>query len=315
MREEHEFGVFRHPIRVVSERTGLTQELLRAWERRYRVVEPGRGAGGERLYSDADVERLRLLRRATQGGRSIGQVASLTTAEVARLVAEDEEARRPREAPDPVVAASVLEDETETALALCIALDSQGLEVNLRRSLHLHGMPVFLESIAAPLLRQLGDLWHTGRLKPAQEHLGTATVERVVIAAMAGIPAVPGAPRIVLSTLPGERHGVGVLLAAGLAVAEGWQVTYLGPDLPPAEIARTAEQVGAAAVGISVIFLVDAERTARELRVLRSALPAEVQLLVGGGGAAALAAEAPVPDAHFVASIPAMRRALREATG
>lgn len=309
---DDEFGVPRHPIRVVAERTGLTQELLRAWERRYGVVAPGRGAAGERLYSDADVERLRLLQRATEGGRSIGQVASLAPEEVARLVMEDEAARHPRRPEREPVPPAALDRERNDALALCIAMDAYGLEVRLRRALHLHGLPTFLESIAAPLLRELGDLWHAGRLKPAQEHLGTATVERVVISATAAVPPVQDAPRIVLSTLPGERHAVGVLLAAALAVAEGWQVTQLGPDLPPGEIARTAEQVGAAAVGVSVIFLVELERTARDLRALRAALPAGVRLLVGGSGSAALAEEGSVPDALYVRSVSGMRDALRD---
>lgn len=84
-----------HPIRVVEQRTGLTAATLRAWERRYGVVEPTRSDGGHRLYSDDDVYRLRALVRAVEGGRSIGQVAALTTDEVERLIQEDREERLP----------------------------------------------------------------------------------------------------------------------------------------------------------------------------------------------------------------------------
>src|SRR5687768_12427129 len=82
----------RHPIGVVADRTGLSPDVLRVWERRYGVVEPQRSAGGQRLYSDADVERLVLLHRATRGGHGISHVASLSRAKLEDLVGEIEAA-------------------------------------------------------------------------------------------------------------------------------------------------------------------------------------------------------------------------------
>src|SRR5512141_668232 len=75
----------RYPVRLVALRTGLTPHVLRAWERRYGVVSPGRTEGGQRLYSELDIERLRLLRRLTDGGHAIRRIASLPLAELARL--------------------------------------------------------------------------------------------------------------------------------------------------------------------------------------------------------------------------------------
>src|SRR5918997_5056654 len=94
MQRRSEPDIARHPIGVVAERTGLSPDLLRVWERRYQAVEPSRSLDGQRAYSDADVERLRLLRLATLAGRSIRQVARLTSDELARLVREDEAARQ-----------------------------------------------------------------------------------------------------------------------------------------------------------------------------------------------------------------------------
>src|SRR5512145_2591390 len=85
---------YRHPMRVVTRRTGLSADMLRAWERRHEVVTPSRSANGRRLYSDTDIERLGLLYRATLAGRSIGQVAGLSTAQLAALVRKDAEAER-----------------------------------------------------------------------------------------------------------------------------------------------------------------------------------------------------------------------------
>src|SRR6185503_11676275 len=82
----------RHPMRVVTRRTGLSAEILRVWERRYRVVTPARTQTGRRLYSDAEIERLHLLHRATLGGRSIGLVAALPDAALEELLRKDAEA-------------------------------------------------------------------------------------------------------------------------------------------------------------------------------------------------------------------------------
>ena len=78
----------KHPIAIVAERTGLTQDVIRVWERRYGAVDPARGKGGQRLYTDADVERLHLLNRASDAGRSIGQIAKLPPSDLARMVDE-----------------------------------------------------------------------------------------------------------------------------------------------------------------------------------------------------------------------------------
>src|SRR5687767_4013223 len=141
-------NVARHPIGVVAERTGLSPDVLRVWERRYRAVEPSRAADGQRAYSDADVERLRLLRLSTQAGRSIGQVARLATEELTRLVREDEDAARQRvsrlgERAGPAPAT----EDVERALDLARAVDAPGLESFLRRSAAAYGVPVFLDGL------------------------------------------------------------------------------------------------------------------------------------------------------------------------
>src|SRR5690242_7042924 len=157
----------RHPIAVVTERTGLSQDLLRVWERRYGAVIPARGAGGQRLYSDTDIERLTLLSSATRAGRSISHVARLSTADLAALVDEDIAARR--RLPTAVVAVSTARDLVGDAMTLARALDSTSLDDTLRRSVATLGISTFIESVAAPLLRRVGDEWHAGHLTLAQE--------------------------------------------------------------------------------------------------------------------------------------------------
>jgi DNA-binding transcriptional MerR regulator/methylmalonyl-CoA mutase cobalamin-binding subunit len=306
-----EFQVGRHPIGVVAERTGLSPDLLRVWERRYRAVEPSRSADGQRLYSDTDVERLRLLRLATAAGRSIRQVAQLETEELTRLVREDEAARqRVVQWEDRGVPASVGED-VERALELARAVDAPGLESLLRRTAAAFGVPIFLDAVVAPLLRRMGEEWEAGRLAVAQEHLATAIIQRVLEGIIHFLPAPHGAPNLLLATLAGDQHKIGALLAATAAAAEGWRVTYLGPDLPAGEIATAAVAAGARVVGVSIVHLAEPERVLAELQTVRARLPASVPLLAGGAGAVALAPELDGSGIHVVGDLSELRIALR----
>src|SRR6476659_8315920 len=149
----------RHPIGVVAERTGLTPDVLRVWERRYQVVEPKRSPGGQRIYSDADIERLSLLHRATRGGHGISHVAPLSKAKLEDIVRETESSVTG--APAVFIPAGEPDSLVDQAIALTDALDPSGLESLLRRSLSRYGLVTFIDSIAAPFLREVGEQWHS----------------------------------------------------------------------------------------------------------------------------------------------------------
>jgi DNA-binding transcriptional MerR regulator/methylmalonyl-CoA mutase cobalamin-binding subunit len=305
--------ITRHPIGVAAERTGLSPDLLRVWERRYRVVEPSRSLDGQRAYSDADIERLRLLRLATLAGRSIRQVAQLETEELARLVREDEAARREvSRRTERAVLVSTGED-VEHALRLARAVNALGLESFLRRTAAALGVPVFLDGLAVPLLRRMGEEWEAGRLTPAQEHVATAIIQRVLEGVIQFLVAPHDAPNLLLTTPVGEQHKIGSVLAAAAAAAEGWRVTYLGPDLPAGEIAAAALAVEARVVGVSIIYPGQRDRVLAELRTLRSRLSASVTLVAGGAGAIALAPGLRGAGIHVVQDLSEFRAALRAA--
>lgn len=268
----------RHPIGVASERTGLTPDVIRVWERRYGVVEPARDGGGQRLYSDRDVERLRLLRRATEGGRSIGQVVGLEPTALAELVREDEAAREAQREAPPVSTVEELE-------AKAMALDGAGLESSLRRSLLALGLAGFAEEVASPLLRRLGDGWHAGRVTPAQEHLASVTVRRVLESVRDN--RVDG-PVVVVGTFTGDRHETGALMAGAAASLAGWRVVYLGPDLPVDDLVDAAEWTSAGAVCASVVYAPKPDEVVSRFRELRSRLPDRVTVYAGGTGAGPL---------------------------
>lgn len=266
----------RHPIRVVAERTGLTPDVLRAWQKRYGFVKPGRSERGQRLYSDAEVERLRLAALAVQGGRTPANVSRLSTSELQALVEEDE---RQRVVNPPRVHQNERVAEAITAVH---ELDAERLEATLRRSLMLMSVPRFLDEIVSPLFAEVGIRWHSGDISPAHEHMASAVTRRVLDWVIASCDAGDSAPRILVATLPNELHEIGALLVATTAATAGWRITYLGANLPVADIAAAAEQLAANVVAVSAIYSVDVPNLQAELRELRNALSGDVELWIGG---------------------------------
>ena len=272
----------RHPIGVVAERTGLTPDVLRVWERRYQVVEPKRSPGGQRIYSDADIERLSLLYRATRGGHGISRVASLSKTKLEDIVQNIEASAT---GPILFIPAGEPDSLVEQAIVFTEALDPTGLESLLKRGLSRYGLVTFIDAMAAPFLREVGEQWHEGKLNISQEHLATAVLQRVISEAAPLITGVKGSPTIVIATLGGERHANGALMAAATAGSEGWRVIYLGTDLPVSEIAETVNRTNAQAIGISMVFADRISRIEADLRELESMIPKETTLFVGGAGA------------------------------
>jgi DNA-binding transcriptional MerR regulator/methylmalonyl-CoA mutase cobalamin-binding subunit len=276
----------RHPIRVVARRTGLTAATIRAWERRYGAVEPSRSDGGQRLYTDRDLVRLDTLRRLTEAGRSISAVAALSPDEASALLAEDEAAAVTSER--ALAAEASPDDWTGLAYARIRGLDDAGLDRTLRRALAVLGAHRFLNGVAAPLLRRVGAGWHAGDISPAQEHLGSAVVDRILAEIAGHSSANEGSKRLVVATLRGELHALGARLVAAVAALEGWRVSYLGADLPAAEIATAAAALGADIVAVSMVARDSLEAQAQELATLRAELDPEVELLIGGNASSAL---------------------------
>lgn len=280
----------RHAMRLVVARTGLSPHVLRAWERRYAVVSPLRTAGGQRLYSDEDVERLQLLKNAADEGRNIGQLAGLSNEALRALVAADAEQRAPA-APGAAAPSQPPLDSTilNRCLAAVCALETAALESELRRATMTLPVEEFTDAVLAPLLSRIGALWTEGQLGPAQEHAASAVIRRVLDDIIRRCVPAPLAPSIIVGTPAGQRHELGALLAAATASALGWQVVYLGVDLPSAELVRAAELSSARVIALSILYPPDDEDLRAELARLAAALPPGHAIILGGAAAAGYA--------------------------
>jgi methanogenic corrinoid protein MtbC1 len=269
-----------YPLRTVAAMTGLTPDLIRAWEKRYQVVAPIRGARGARLYTAGDVAHLRLLARAVGGGRAIGDVAALRSAELEKLVAQKspdgQQLGSPQTTPsrERFVARILerLERFDHAAVARLLGDAVVGL-----------GDHTFVHEVAAPLVHRVGASWAEGELSIAAEHLLTGTL-RNLLGGLMQRRAEAGRP-VVLATPAGERHEIGLLLVALLALDAGVNVVHLGVDLPAGEIVAAAKDTQARVVGLSVVARKNHARAVQEIEAIQVMLPAGVELWLGGGDA------------------------------
>lgn len=309
--------LLRHPIGVVARRTGLKQDLIRAWERRYGAVAPGRTDTRRRFYSDADVVRLQLLKRVVDTGRSIGQVANLSNEELESLIAAEPEPAAASLPEPPGLsgrASSESGDAADLYLDLCLAaarqLDVGELELHLHRASVALSRTNLMERLLVPLLHRIGDLWHRGELRPSHEHVASAVV-RSFLGGMYHAYDTPATAPHLLSTTPArQRHELGALMVAAVASGEGWRATYLGPDLPPEEIAAAARDKGARVVALSLVYPPDDPRLGDDLRRLRRLLPPSISLIVGGRASRAYAGILDEIGAVQVHDLPGLRREL-----
>ena len=259
--------------------TGLSVDTLRAWERRYEVVAPKRGDRG-RVYTDADVDRLKQLALLVERGHAIGTIASLSTVDLRRLI---DDSNALAAGPQGMPAADL------TALLRALdRYDLPAIEATLGRHAAVLPTRELVFAVILPLLRELGDRWEAGTLSPAQEHLVSATVRSALGGLLRSIGTRDGSPRVIFATPAGERHELCLLCAAVLTAAAGYGVLYLGPDLPAADIAHAAKTTAASSVVLAsttpgVVTRAEARQLARQL--------SDVNLWIGGPQAAALASE------------------------
>ncbi len=265
-------------IKAVSQATGVSIETLRAWERRYRVVEPRRDPNGRRSYDPADVIRLRKLREATERGHPISKLARVSDEELAGILAEREAAARglatPGFAEQMLLAAEHYRpDDADQAISMALALLP---------------LPRVVDEVLVPALLEVGERWHAGAFTVAQERIVSNAAKKQVSLVLDTYNRIATGPALVFATLPEERHELGILMSALLAAARGVRCQYLGPDVPPGDVAVFAERVGAAAVVLSFVRREATTAQEAQLAELQRRLPRAIGVWVGGQGAATL---------------------------
>lgn len=276
-------------IQVASIRSGLSPHVIRIWERRYGALTPSRTGTNRRMYSDEEIDRLKLLRELTESGHRIGNIARLDSGQLEQLLKQS--LSRPGStlpASFSVDAVTPLETEADFVRQCLDATrnyDSDRLRRLLQRARILLGQRCMVHRIICPLIQQVGQHWQEGSLRPSHEHIATAVIREILMTPVPGSQTAPSAPEVVVSTPVGEVHELGALLVASSARDLGWRVTYLGPNLPTEEIVACARVRKARAVALSVVYPDRCPIIQDKLRKIRNLLPEETALLIGGRAA------------------------------
>jgi MerR family transcriptional regulator, light-induced transcriptional regulator len=261
-----------YSIGDLAEACGISVDTLRVWERRYGRPEPVRLPSGHRRYTPVHVRWLRRVATALAMGHRAGAAVTASEEQLEQMIASAAAADLPAAELDPYFEA--VKSYREAAIV-------DRLWEGWRRL----GPEGLLDHILDPLLVRAGRAWADGELHVRHEHFLSDTVDHFLRAARASVEVARDGRAILLTTLPGELHGLGIQMAAILAARTGWRPRVLGVNTPLDEIIRGAAETRAEAVGISISLHTGGVESDRQLADLRARLAPEVRLIAGGSGA------------------------------
>lgn len=278
-------------IGAVERETGLSKDTLRVWERRYQFPVPERDAAGERTYPPDQVEKLRLIKALMDQGHRPGKLVGADAAILRGMAAQ----------PSAVAAddGDQARDDLLHYVALCKAHRVEDLRRELTQCLMRLGIYRFVTGVIAPLTTLVGTQWANGQLAVFEEHLYTESVQAVMRNTIASIPSpdpspdpssgtqtgTASRPRIVLTTIPHEPHGLGLLMSQAIFALEGARCMSLGVQTPITEIARAARDQAADIVALSFSASARPAVVLEALADLRAELPAAIEIWTGGRSA------------------------------
>ncbi len=274
------------PIGYVSITTGLSAHVLRAWERRYQAIKPGRSASGRRLYSQEDIDRLALLKRAVAKGNSISQIADLDDATLAGLAGhlpDPPPAKIPGGQPPGGAQSEGIQDVIATCRQAMEDLDDGLLFQTLQQSMLSHSRQSIIDDIIVPFMADVGRRWSKGTLRIVHEHLASS----VVHACLSGMLTRPKTgslptPRLLIATPAGQSCFLGALAIAVTAQDQGWEPIFLGPELPCEEIAAARLALNPQLIALSITCRTDDAFIESEMKRLANLLQGSCSFIVGG---------------------------------
>jgi MerR family transcriptional regulator, light-induced transcriptional regulator len=301
----------KHSLKAVVKQTGLSPFLIRAWERRYNAISPSRSDTKRRLYTNDDIIRLALLKKATQCGENIGNVANLSNADLIRIIGDN----RTMNNHFPITNADGKIDLTANDY-FSQALDSiqesnfDEFEAKLMEASVALSFPLLLDQVVGPLMEKVGTMWHNGELRIADEHRVSAII-RNFLGSYVKSDKRSASGRCLVSTTPtGQFHEFGALMASLSASAMGWRSIFLGPNLPPEEIAGAVKAEKASVLALSLIYPMDDPYLGSELVHIRRLIGDDIRIFVGGRAAGNYASFIEDISAIYVHSFDELRKRL-----
>ena len=286
-------------IGEIAERTGITVDTIRVWERRYGKPVPVRLPSGHRRYTEEHVVWLRRVAEAMSLGRRAG--------EAVRAEAHELEAMLARAVEEPIEPAAV-----DELYDLARRVQPDGLRAHLLLLWAEYGPQTFLAELLAPFLARVGRAWADGDLEVRHERLVSEVVSDLLRIWRAEQPTRDDAPALLLATLAGERHGLGLRVVALSSALAGARTFVFGTELPLEEIAAAAHELEVSAVVVSISLATGGVETDRRLADLGARLGTGIRLAVGGRGARG--ARRVPKGIDYIDELGALRRWLAELT-
>ena len=275
-------------ISAAEQETGLSKDVLRAWERRYGFPAPYRDAHGDRRYPAEQIRRLQLLRALIEMGDRPGKLMALTEAQLAGRLGARRRSAKLDVRPNAAVRIAVAE-----CMDLLAVASSAQLEARLDAEMTRLGLERFAIEVAAPLCVETGLAWQRGDIGVHQEHLFSQLLARCLRQSIERVGhhradrwTTKVVPKVLLTTVPGEIHELGLLMVEGVLCAHGVASLNLGPQMPLDDVVASAKAHGCRVVALSFSSWFDARRAHRQVLELRRMLPMEVELWLGGSNAA-----------------------------
>jgi DNA-binding transcriptional MerR regulator/methylmalonyl-CoA mutase cobalamin-binding subunit len=273
-------------IGELSRRTGITTHTLRVWEKRYDSPKSTRLPSGHRRYLPQEIERLRAVARTIKLGFRAGKVVGGTLEELHNLMGfESKRSSKVPPSTQPDFLQGQYDSKINQWLDWITEYDEENLNFEMHREWGVQGPLSFITNLAAPLIKQIGDRWESADLTVAQEHFATDILSNFLGNRWRRQNERKHGKTVILATLPGESHLLGLQMCAVVMSTTDWKVVSLGLDTPEEEIINTVNQCGAPLLCISVSGWYGASRAKPILWRLRKQLSQKTDVVVGGGGA------------------------------
>jgi MerR family transcriptional regulator, light-induced transcriptional regulator len=264
-------------ISEIERETGISRDTLRVWEKRYGFPEPQRNERSERTYMFDQLERLRLIKQLLDSGIRPGKLARLDLQQLRQMTLQ-------------LKVADAVPTDVDPLLEILISGPRNALRMHLETLLQRYGLRSFLTTVVAPMNHAVGEAWFAGRIGVLDEHHYAEQVRMLLLTALHNLPQTEAPPRALLTTLPGEQHGIGLLMVACILALEGIDVLLLGVQTPLEEIVRGAVEGDCSIVGISCSDYMNRRIVATQLIRLRNLLPETITVWAGGNGVKGISA-------------------------
>lgn len=262
-----------YSIGAVERDTGIGRDTLRVWERRYGFPVPERNAKGERVYSEAQLRRLQRVRRLLSQGLRPGKILPL-----------DESALDEIEAGLQLAGDETVNESVSAIIEMVRSSNAEQVEALLRQQYESAGMPDFINNTVVPLLTNVGELWASGELQIFQEHFLSQQLVRFLSIEIAKLQKKARKPLVLLATLPGEEHSLGLLLVSAMLSHHQVTIVNLGSEVPVDQIVKAADHFNADVVGITFSSAYQYSNIRPHIIELREQIAEGVDIWAGGEG-------------------------------